>query len=334
MKFRPKPMFKKKHKFSTDLDERFEGDVLVDRIENTHHKKIKGLLIRIGTVILLYTSAVLFFKPPKVVKKVGFEKHNFIADSLTLSYDNLNTYNQVTFDGDIMTAVYVLTRGDKTIYCVGVQHVGEKEYFNTLKRMFLDNSDVVLYECINLREGSKKDVKAAHYEMEFRKELADIMGLMFQTEFFDYNNPDSNWIHADISISPSSKEFKKYFLTPDEYKFTLLSRYILIPFFRSQKFFYTLAGMKNEYEASFRAFCIPSEDYSWVDGSKADLDRENMVFQKIDSLLSDDNVKKISIFYGYAHMPRIIDKLVSVYGFKPKKQYWIVSTRIQSLLND
>lgn len=280
-------------------------------------------------LLLFYIYAFFKFKPPKINKDPNFKPNpNIIIDSVNyyFSGDTYNPYNVGKFNGDYLMAIDALYIENKLVYFVSTQHIAEDSYYKTLQNKFFNRSDVVLYECIDIRVDKENlGYKTAKNLFQALINFSKLLGLTSQGDAFNYENLPNNWVHADIEITTSSEYFKRIF--EKDYYLSLFIRYIVIPFYHSQKFFYCLIGKKIEYESAIRHYFMKEKvvPFSYPE-------RDEKLLSKLDEIIKMDKYNTISIFYGAAHSGSLIKKINSRYDAKPFKRYWLVYCKEQSLI--
>ncbi|MBI2138850.1 hypothetical protein HYU13_04630 [Candidatus Woesearchaeota archaeon] len=180
----------------------------------------------------------------------------------------------------VMTLVNPST--GKTVFLVGVQHIGTPEYYLTI-RPCIEQTDWVLYELLDrTAENSTSAPKNDPY-----RDLAQKINnhlekriVISQGDGIDYGNPPKNWRKADLSYQEVQMMLSEY-----------LPKY----------------GDKGDGMKRFKAVL----DF-FAEFSKR---RENKLLAALEGFDSDCEVKKIGILYGEGHLPKVEQNLIEK-GYK------------------
>src|SRR5258708_18113268 len=101
---------------------------------------------------------------------------------------------------------------------IGVIHVGEKEYFETLNHEF-EQYDSLLYELVAQEDARpKQGDRSEHPVAKLQTGMKRLLALDFQLDHIDYGKP--NFVHADMSPD----DFAKSMASRGESIWTMLAR--------------------------------------------------------------------------------------------------------------
>jgi len=227
----------------------------------------------------------------------------------------------------------------QAVRLVGAIHIGEKAYFEALNKDF-ENEDAVLYELVKPKDTALPRPGAAapagdNPISQMQHFMKDTLNLQFQLDMIDYTKP--NFVHADLD----KETFEKMQAERGESFEMLMMKQLMKAM--------TEPDPQKEEDAK-----QPSQD-EMVDDlikllTRPDMERQVklLVARQLTDMelkgmgLSNDSVivgernkaamkvladtlaqgkKKISIFYGAAHMPDLSARLRAM-GFKPAACEW------------
>lgn len=224
---------------------------------------------------------------------------------------------------------------------VGVVHIGEKGYYETLNRL-LAEYDVVLYELVAPegtrvpRGGKKSDNPVSLLQGTMKRMLA----LESQTEHIDYQA--DNFVHADLSPEKLAEAMQAR-----GHSGLSLALSVISDLFKQAKRMEAkqkerikpgkpepeldLLSLLTDPNASLKLKRMMAEqfDTAEIDGSLGPTlggllieDRNKAALKVLDKELAKGK-KKIAVFYGAGHMPDLERRLLEDYGMKKDKQDWL-----------
>lgn len=226
-----------------------------------------------------------------------------------------------------------------TVRLVGAIHIGEKSYYDTLNRSF-ENDDAVLYEMVKPKESGLPEPgqKSDNPINQFQHVLKDVLDLDFQLDDIDYSKP--NFVHADMDAETFQKmqeergetfqelilkQLMKAFTHPPETKQTDEAD--------SDKMLDSLVEMLTRPDMERQIKLGVARQLDKVENSAMGLDGPNGSVilterNKVALKVLDDTIasgkKKISIFYGAAHLPDMAKGLREK-GFTPVQTDWLTA---------
>ncbi|HWE97995.1 MAG TPA: hypothetical protein VG269_28870 [Tepidisphaeraceae bacterium] len=237
-----------------------------------------------------------------------------------------------------VAAVTYRNKAGVSVRLVGAVHIGEKAYYEALNKSFADD-DAVLYEMVKPKgtglpqPGQKSDNPIN----QFQHMLKDVLNLDFQLDDVDYSKP--NFVHADMdaetfakrqqergetfemlmvkqlmkALSPGNDDAKKPEEQPDADKMIdgMIEMFTRPDMERQIK----LAVAKQMDKIDNNAMGLDGPDGSVI------LTERNKVALKVLENTIADGKKKISIFYGAAHLPDMSTRLKDM-GFTPVSVEW------------
>ena len=223
---------------------------------------------------------------------------------------------------------------------VGAVHVGDKEYYDELNKLF-EKYDVVLYELV-APEGTRipkggRQGPSTHPIGALQDGMSAILELSHQLACVDYSK--ENFVHADMS----PEEFAKSMEERGESFFQLFLRLMGTGIAQNA----AGAGGANDAQLLMALFApdramklktIMAQQFDSLDGALAALDgpggsailteRNKRCFVVLDKQLAAGK-KKIAIFYGAAHLPDMERRLINDYGMKRSKESWLAAWKLQ-----
>ncbi len=245
-------------------------------------------------------------------------------------------------DGDrgksLQTAV-VTYRNDagQTVRLVAAIHIAEREYYEQLNAEFASD-DAVLYELVKPKDSplpppgveapaSDNPISVAQHLMK------DVLNLSFQLDVIDYTKP--NFVHADLD----KEAFEKLQQERGE-TFEMLFMKQLLQAFNNPppeqpgedagQTIEQLAGLLTRPDMERQIKLLVARQFDEMEKSGKGLDalggtvilgERNKVALKVLADTLAQGKKRISIFYGAAHMPDLAEHLRSM-GFTPVSCKW------------
>lgn len=228
-----------------------------------------------------------------------------------------------------------------TVRLVSAVHIGEKSYYEGLSRSF-DDDEAVLYELVKPKDavlaGPGAKPESGSGVGQIQRMMKDVLNLEFQLDAIDYGR--TNFVHADLDAESFKKlqeergeTFEMLFLkglmdamrkAPEEAQaqdakgedmeqsLREMIRLVTRPDMERQLKL-VIARHMTDIEAGAAAFGDPKNNVIVTERNKAAV-----------KVLSDTiarGKKKISVFYGAAHMPDFAERLAAM-GFKPVATQW------------
>jgi len=206
---------------------------------------------------------------------------------------------------------------------IGVVHIADAAYYAELNKRF-DAYDAVLFELVGDPENVTKVKPSAKDEEEsgggairfIQTTAGRLLKLTFQLGQIDYTKP--NMVHADAT----GEEFAQMQKERGESMMTLFIRAMRaqlsgdlndLPIHELDTFGLIRILMSNDSAAEFKIILAKMFDQAesmttrmeGEEGSALLSGRNEVVVKKIKEVLADTKKKRISVFYGAAHMPGI-----------------------------
>jgi hypothetical protein len=226
-----------------------------------------------------------------------------------------------------------------TVRLVGAIHIGEKSYYDSLNRSF-ENDDAVLYEMVKPKDAGVPEPgqRSDNPINQFQHMLKDVLDLDFQLDDIDYSKP--NFVHADMDAETFAKmqeergetfqelilkQVMKAMLNPPEHKqgdepdadktLDSLVEMLTRPDMERQ-IKLQVARQLDKMEADALGLNGPN-------GSVIVTERNKVALKVLDQTIAQGR-KKISIFYGAAHLPDMSARLREK-GFTPVQTEWLTA---------
>ncbi|HZK82941.1 MAG TPA: hypothetical protein VFC46_17795 [Humisphaera sp.] len=242
--------------------------------------------------------------------------------------------------GKFETAVVTFKNKDGvTVRLVGAIHVGERAYYQALNKSF-EGDDAVLYELVKAKDAGipQPGQRSDNPISQFQHMLKDVLNLDFQLDDIDYGKP--NFVHADMDAETFAKmqqergeTFEMLMLkqvikaftqgddenkpaaeqTPDTDKLVDTVIQVLTRPDMERQIKLAVAKQLDTIEASAMGLDNP-------DGSVILTERNKVALKVLEKTIANGQ-KRISIFYGAAHMPDMTTRLKDM-GFTPVKVEW------------
>jgi len=242
------------------------------------------------------------------------------------------------WEGELQTAI-VSFENDAGVQLnlVAAVHLGEKEYYTELNDYF-KTQDVVLYELV--AEPNQVPVRGSREPSTsligfIQQAMAGFLNIGFQLDEIDYTQ--SNFLHADLTpsqldalMASKNENFFTIFLnlamaqlaqknaSPDEplSSFTMLS---------------LISAMNSENQNAALKFLFAQElgrSGGVIVGEELEQqltllgDRNKAALRVLGEVLQNPGFRRISIFYGAAHMPGIEREISATMGFTRTGLHW------------
>ncbi len=226
---------------------------------------------------------------------------------------------------------------------VAAVHVGDREYYEELNRLF-KKFDSVLYELV-AEKGTKIDKKSIEEKKGksilsgFQSGMGDALNLDFQLEHVDYTV--KNFVHADLS----PEEFAQRVAERGDL-LQMIYRMLVLGLqkgaegkddeMKSQGRMIGTLFSSNPSLSLKRLFAkemvAQMDDTMWViggEGSAIISDRNSAALKILRKQLKKGD-KKIAIFYGGAHLPEFAKSLKKDFGMTPTQKNWLIAWDLTS----
>lgn len=220
---------------------------------------------------------------------------------------------------------------------VGVVHIGDREYYNDLKKR-LATYDVVLYELVapdgtRIRPEDLQDRRSVLASMQ--SGMKDLLNLEYQLEHIDYLA--ENFRHADMSPD----EFMKDMESRGDGLWKLAAR-MMGAGIATQASSGGDAGLLMAMLSSDRSMKLKqvmSRQLADVDAVTAGMDdetgsntlikgRNRKAFEVLREEL-DAGKKSVAVFYGAGHLSDMAERLQKDFTMKPTKTTWLPAWDLQ-----
>lgn len=217
--------------------------------------------------------------------------------------------------------------GGPYVDLIGAVHVGEAGYYKKLNEMFRDY-DAVLYELVaptgtRIPKGGGGRPTSGVGMMQ--SGMTEMLELTYQLEKIDYTK--KNFVHADISPDEFSSSMKKRGESFAQVFFKMLGRAIaqdanggksqetqfdmFAAFFSKDRALAMKRTMAKQFEDMEGAMDV----FEGKDGSTIVTVRNERAVNVLEKQVKNGR-KKLSIFYGAAHMPDMAERIKNQFGWK------------------
>tara|TARA_B100000686_G_scaffold353947_1_gene461693 strand:+ start:1794 stop:2669 length:876 start_codon:yes stop_codon:yes gene_type:complete len=245
------------------------------------------------------------------------------------------------WEGELQTAIVSYQNNEGIIVdLVSAIHLGEESYYDYLNQYFSER-DVVLYELVaneNDRPSPGSAVQNLSVISFLQRILGNLFGVSYQLEQIDYSV--TNFLHADLTPD----ELSQIMIEKEESMFSIFVALASAQFANEQLAIqqgerlnsFNLIGIANVLLAEDQNTALKyvfAKELGHPDGlivgpeleSQITIlgDRNEAALEVLEETLSDPTVRKISIFYGAAHMPGIERGLLNTFNFQKKGQRWV-----------
>jgi hypothetical protein len=240
--------------------------------------------------------------------------------------------------GKFETAVVTFKNKDGVaVRLVGAIHIGEKHYYEDLNKSF-ENDDAVLYELVAPKgavgvphAGQKSDNPIS----QLQHMMKDVLNLDFQLDDIDYSK--DNFVHADMDAETFAKmqedrgeTFQALMLKQLMKAFQPDDKSKAEPEVDTQKVIDGIIEMLTRPDSERQIKLAVAKQMDQIEAGSMGLDNPNgsvivternkVALKVLDETIAKGK-KKISIFYGAAHMPEMSESLKDK-GFKPVSVDW------------
>lgn len=238
---------------------------------------------------------------------------------------------------------------DILIDFIGAVHLGEREYFAELNKLF-KSYEVVLYELIadseRIAELSSSSTDSQVGGLQ--KKMADILGLQFQLEGVDYSA--KNFVHADMTPDQLFSSMKQRGETPLQ----LITKLIKLSFDPELQKSLQKAELSSDGLDGINPLLIylrgPTESerrklkkfmaqgllasdelLKAIEGESGSVlisERNKVAIDVLKSEISQGR-NKIAVYYGVGHLPDMHERLTNELGFKLVGVEWMKAWRLE-----
>lgn len=218
-----------------------------------------------------------------------------------------------------------------TLRLVSAVHIGEKSYYDALKKDFIGD-DAVLYEMVKARNAPppRPGQHGDHAVTKLQTFLKDKLGLLFQLDAIDYRRP--NFVHADLDAET--------FMNLQEQRGESMASLLLESM--SQAMANPAAGqggdgdllvlmaspdparqMRQLLARQMQGIESTLANLGGPNGSVILTERNKRAIEVLGQQLKLGK-KRLSLFYGAAHMADLSDRVLAM-GFVPVTTQWIMA---------
>lgn len=220
-----------------------------------------------------------------------------------------------------------------TVDLIGAVHVGTKQYYSDLNQRFR-NYDSVLYELVADPEVNKPNQRAEggfNPISGLQTGMKEALELSFQLDEVDYS--PSNFVHADMSPGEFGEDMKKRkdgFLGMFA---RMMGAGLAVQASKKgqQQQADMMAAMISKDPIRLRR--VMAEQFESMEGQMAGLadkngkstlltERNRKAFEVLQSEL-ENGKRKLSVFYGAAHLNDMHDRLLRDFQAKPVSTEWV-----------
>lgn len=220
-----------------------------------------------------------------------------------------------------------------TVRLVSAVHIGEEAYYDAIAKRF-DKDEAVLYEMVKPKgmPAPQRGQQSDHAVSRLQRFLKDKLDLAFQLDAIDYTRP--NFVHADLDAETFMQLQEDRNESMASLMMQSMSHALANPPPNSggdsatqlltllaqpdpeRQMKYLLAQQFDNVEAAAMGLDGPN-------GSVILSERNKAVIKVLNETLAKGK-KRISIFYGAAHMPDLAKRIEKL-GFKPVETRWNVA---------
>jgi hypothetical protein len=228
-----------------------------------------------------------------------------------------------------------------SVRLVSAVHIGEKEYFQALNKSF-EQDDAVLYEMVKPKDAPapEKGQQSNSAVSQFQRLLKDTLNLEFQLDVIDYTK--ANFVHADLDAETFTRMQQERGETFEMLMLKGLMKALSSPPAPEAapgeadaggdagKMADELIAMLTRPDGERRLKLMVARHMGEIDEKAMGLDgpngsvivteRNKAAIEVLKKTMAAGK-KKISIFYGAAHMPDMARRLEEM-GFKAVRTDW------------
>jgi hypothetical protein len=226
-----------------------------------------------------------------------------------------------------------------TVDLVGAVHVGERDYYDQLNRLFR-SYDAVLYELV-APEGTRvvpgQKQSRAHPVSFLQHMMKNVLKLEFQLDRIDYSPP--NLVHADMSaeeFTQSMKDRGESFLklfwrilsqsmaTPAKPGSRTTDAELLVALVAQDRAYRLKRILAEQFEDMEQQLAV----LEGPDGSTIITERNKRALEVLRRQM-EAGKRRVAIFYGAGHLPDMARRLESEFAMSREGQRWLVAWTIE-----
>ncbi len=244
----------------------------------------------------------------------------------------------------MQTAVVHYVPGDDkqstpTVDLIGAVHVGEKDYYEALNKLF-ETYDVVLYELV-APEGTrvpKGGRSSGHPVALLQNGMKDMLGLEHQMQHVDYTK--ENLVHADMSPDDFAKSMDEKGESWGTMFFRMMGAGIaqqsrMQAQGKSSEFDFLTAFLSSDRAGAMKRML--AEQFEDTEGMMQALEgpkgstiiaaRNQVALDKLKEQIAKGK-KKIAIFYGAGHLKDMEQRLEDQFQMKRADEGWMTAWKL------
>lgn len=230
---------------------------------------------------------------------------------------------------ELQTSVLYFKRGEKTLSIYGAVHIAEPAYYQTLNKAF-EGYDQVLFEMV----GGENLVKPSQLESAGAlsasyKLMSTLMKLQGQKKGIDYFA--ENFLHADLT----AEEYKEL---SAQYGESLMG-YALsksAAFDEVEPSLMLHAMLSGDASKLKRQMMLPLSQVEHSDDEGRTViihERNNKALSVMEKVLQRNEVKRVALFYGAAHLSDFSTKLQNQ-GWSLERVAWLTAWEVKDKNKD
>lgn len=231
--------------------------------------------------------------------------------------------------------------GDQYVDLVGAVHVGDKQYYQDLNKLF-KNYDAVLYELVAPEDTyiPKGGIKSEDTSIlsSIQMGMKDVLGLTFQMEEVDYT--PKHFVHADFSPA----EFKASMDNKGESIFSMMFNLWRASMAQqltgqstSSDFDLIMALMSSDRQNALKLIMakeLANSDgvmkvLEGSEGSTLVAERNKKALKVLSREMKNADMQSFAIFYGAAHLSDFHQRLVSDFDMVPVSTRWVDAWKLK-----
>ncbi|HJO11415.1 MAG TPA: hypothetical protein QGI39_05175 [Gammaproteobacteria bacterium] len=253
---------------------------------------------------------------------------------------------QEKWQGELKTAITTYqNESGIQLDLVATIHIADSDYFAELNQYF-KGRDAVLYELVADADvrPSPDLIQSSSSSVGFLQQmLANFLGVAFQLEHIDYS--PQNFIHADLDpaslaeiMQAKGENFLSMFIS---LALAEMANQQLDSATGASNSAFNLVSIMDAFSATDQRSAFKTlfaEELARSGGVLTDPslgnqltilgDRNRVALQVLRDTLRDSTRRRVSIFYGAAHMPGIEQEIVGQMGFTQVSQQWLTAWAI------
>jgi hypothetical protein len=230
------------------------------------------------------------------------------------------------------------TGGELMVDLVGAVHVGDRQYYQDLNRLF-EQYDAVLYELV-APEGThipKGGVKDKSLLSNIQSTMKDVLGLSFQMEEIDYT--PRHFVHADFTPEEFSQSMDEKGESVFSIIFNLWRAGVsqqLTGQSSTSDFDFMMALFAEDRQNALKSLMARElansegmmKALEGPEGSTLVAERNKKALRVLKREMAN-NHKSFAIFYGAAHLPDFHQRLISEFDLVPVSTRWLDAWKLK-----